>query len=113
MNEEKIIAEEIRAQYREKEDTKLEELKKLDRKVKTPCEIFAYCFGIVGALILGMGMCLAMKVIGDMMALGIVVGIVGIAAVSLTYPLYARMLKNRKKKYGEKIIKLSDEILDK
>lgn len=112
MNEEKIIAEEIRAQYREKEDTKLDELIKLDRKVKVPCEIFAYCFGIVGALILGLGMCLAMKVIGNVMALGIVIGVVGLAAVSLTYPLYVRMIKNRKKKYGQKILQLSDEILE-
>ena len=102
MNEEKIIAEEIRAQYREKEDTKLDELLKLDRKVKVPCEIFAYCFG----------MCLAMKVIGNVMALGIVIGVVGLAAVSLTYPLYVRMMKNRKKKYGQKILQLSDEILE-
>ena len=112
MNEEKIIAEEIRAQYREKEDTKLDELLKLDRKVKVPCEIFAYCIGIVGALILGLGMCLAMKVIGNVMALGIVIGVVGLAAVSLTYPLHVRMMKNRKKKYGQKILQLSDEILE-
>ena len=40
-------------------------LKKLDNKVKTPVNIFTYTFGIISALILGLGMCLCMKVIGD------------------------------------------------
>ena len=103
MNDEKKIAEQIRAQYEVKDASRLDELKKLDGKVKTPCGIFAYSFGTVGALVLGVGMCLAMKVIGDLMALGVAVGLVGIAMVSLTYPLYARMLKSRKKKYGGEI----------
>ncbi len=104
--------EKIRNQYTEREKTKLDELKSLDRKVKRPASIFAYVFGAIGALVLGTGMCLAMKIIGDFMALGIVIGLVGIAMVSLTYPIYKGILQSRKKKYSSQILEISDELLN-
>ena len=107
----KTEAEKIREQYLEKGETDLDRLRKLDRKVKRPAEIFAYIFGIAGALVLGVGMCLAMKVIGNLMPLGIAIGCVGIAMVSVNYPIYESMLKSRKKKYAEQVLSLSDELL--
>lgn len=104
--------EKIRNQYTEREKTKLDEVKALDRKVKRPASIFAYVFGTIGALVLGTGMSLAMKIIGDLMALGIVVGVAGIAMVSLTYPMYKAILKSRKKKYSSKILELTNELLN-
>lgn len=109
-NESKIAAA-IREEYTEKQTTKLSELVELDRKVKRPAEIFAYSFGTVGALVLGTGMCLAMEVIGSMMPLGIVVGVVGIAMVTANYFIYKAMVKKGKKKYGRRILELSNEIL--
>lgn len=106
------VTERIRNQYTEREPTKLDELRALDKKVKRPANVFAYIFGTVGSLVLGTGMCLAMKVIGDMMPLGIAVGLVGIAWVSLTRPIHKAILKSRKKKYSEKVFELSDHILN-
>lgn len=103
--------ERIRGEYLPTQKTKLDELKALDRRVKRPAEIFAYTFGSVGSLVLGTGMCLAMKVIGDMMVLGIAVGVVGIALVTANYFLYEKILKSRKKKYGKEILALSDDLL--
>jgi len=57
-------------------------------------------------------MCLSLKVIGDMFALGIVVGCVGIAVCIANYFIYKAVLKARKKKYGEKIVELSGELLN-
>lgn len=111
MNNEAIKAEEIRKQYEEKEATKLDELKVLDSKVRRPPQIFAYTFGSLSSLVLGTGMCLAMKVIGNSMALGICVGVLGIGLCALTYPLYKKILSKRKKKYASEIIALSNEIL--
>lgn len=106
----------IRADYVEKKVTKLDELKALDRKVKRPAEIFAYSFGALSSLVLGTGMSLAMKVIGTTlsfaMPLGICVGVVGIALVSINYPIYKRILKNRKQKYSGQILALSDSLLN-
>ncbi len=103
----------IKAQYAAKENTKLDQLKALDKKVKRPAQIFTYTFGTVGALVLGTGMCLAMKVIGNSMPLGIVIGVAGIAMVSANYWLYKKWLGARKRKYAKQVIQLSDNLLNK
>ncbi len=103
--------EEIKAQYVPAGKTKLDELKALDRKVKRPAEITAYSVGSIGSLVLGTGMCFAMKVIGNMMPLGIVIGVAGIAIVTANYFLYKKILKSRKNKYAQEIIDLSNELL--
>ena len=116
MTTEMKTIERIRASYAEKEMTKFDELKQLDRRVKRPAEIFAYVFGSLSSLVLGTGMCLAMKVIGASlsfaMPLGIGVGILGIALVSVNYPIYKSILKNRKKKYASRIMELSNSLLN-
>lgn len=101
----------IRENYTQKKETKFDELKALDKKVKMPALIFAYIFGSIGSLVLGTGMCLAMKVIGNAMALGIVIGLVGILMVSVNYFIYKKILSLRKKKYQEKVLSLTDELL--
>lgn len=117
MDNEKTKIEKIRESYLEKELTKLEELKKLDKRAKYPAKIFAYVYGSLSSLVLGVGMCLAMNVLGAglsfAMPLGICVGILGIILVSTTYSIYQKVLKNRKEKYSSRIIKLSDSLLNK
>ena len=102
-----FLVQKIRTEYTEKEHTELDELKALDKKVKRPPTVFAYVFGTVGSLVLGTGMSLAMKVIGDMMPLGIAVGALGIAMVCLTYPIYKSFLARRRKRYASEILELS------
>ena len=108
--------ERIRASYTEKETTKLDELKALDRKVKRPAQIFAYVVGSVSSLVLGTGMSLAMKIIGASlpfaMPLGIGVGLLGIALVSINYPMYKAILKHRKQKYAKQIFEITDSLLN-
>ena len=65
MNTDKIYAESIVNEYAPKETSKVVALKKLDRKAKEPANIFAFTFGILSSLLLGTGMSLSMKVIGD------------------------------------------------
>ncbi len=117
MKEKEIsFAEKMLSSYSEKQPSKVEELKSLDKKVKRSAEIFAYTFGIISSLILGVGMCLAMKVIGGtnlLMALGIVIGVVGIALCVCNYFIYKAILNSRKKKYASQIISLSNKILNK
>lgn len=114
MNTDKIFAEAIANEYAPKDTSKVVALKKLDRKAKSKAEIFAYSFGIVMSLVLGVGMCLAMQVIGSgtavSMAAGIVVGIVGIAGVSVNYPIYKKLLESGKRKYAYEIMQLAKEI---
>ena len=93
--------EKMRSDYSEKKPTALEQLKRKDKAVKMPAEAFAYTFGIIGALVLGVGMCLAMKVFADLFVLGVVVGIVGIAMVCANYFIFNAILKSRKNKYAQ------------
>ncbi len=112
MNTDKIYAEAIANEYSVKDTSKVVALKKLDRKVKLPSLIFAYSFGTIMALVFGLGMCLAMKVIGNgtlMFVLGIVIGIIG---VSINYPIYRKMLETNKKKYAYDIIELAKQIAE-
>lgn len=102
----------IREQYAEKtkEKSAFDELLELDKKAKLPAIIFAFTFGIIGALVLGLGMCLAMEVIGNSMILGIAIGIVGIVMVSVNYTIYSAIISARKKKYAPRILEISDSI---
>ena len=114
MNTDKIYAESIANQYAPKDTSKVVALRKLDAHAKRPAAIFTYTFGIAAALVLGIGMCLAMKVIGDgstaMMVLGIVIGLVGIACMSVNYPLYKKFLAKGKQEYAYEIMQLAKEI---
>ncbi len=113
MNTDKIYAEAIANEYAPKDTSKVIALKKLDRKAKSKANIFTYTFGVIMALVLGAGMCLSMKVIGDgstfMMAVGIIVGIIGIAGISVNYPIYKKLLENGKKQYAFEIMQLAKQ----
>lgn len=113
MNTDKVFAEALASEYAPKDTSKITALQKLDRKAKLPAEIFTYTFGIVAALIMGVGMCLSMKVIGDgtgMMIFGIFLGILGLIGMGINYPIYKKKLENGKKKYAFEIIELANQI---
>lgn len=114
MNTDKIYAEAIANEYAPKDTSKVVALKKLDRKAKSKANVFAYTFGVIMTLVLGAGMCLSMKVIGDgssfMTIVGIVVGVIGIVGISVNYPIYKKLLDNGKKKYAFEIMQLAKEI---
>ena len=116
MNTDKTYAERIASEYAPAETRKVVALRKLDHRAKRPANIFAYTFGVVMALLLGTGMCLSMKIIGDggplMMGLGVTAGLIGIAGMSVNYALYRRILSNSKKKYSADIIALANQIAD-
>lgn len=111
-NNEKKYVEKILKSYTETEPTKLDELRVLVAKSIKPALTFALVFGILGSLIMGFGMCLAMEVIfPGLMWLGIVIGVVGIAMVSVNYLIYKKLLAKGKAKYATQIKALSDELL--
>lgn len=114
MNTDKIYAESIAKEYAPKNTSKVIALKKLDRKAKRGANFFAYTFGSVMALVMGIGMCLSMNVIGpettNIMILGIITGIIGIVGVGINYPIYKRILESGKKKYAYDIVQLAKEI---
>lgn len=118
-NDQEFLVQKIRSRYTEKKHTEILELKKLDAKVKRPAKVFAYIFGTVGAIVMGAGMSLVMtdiaKTVGiqNPMVYGIVIGIIGMVMAIINYPIYKSILTSRRKKYADKIIALSDKIMNK
>lgn len=117
-HDQEFMVQKIRTQYTEKEATQLDELKALDAEVKYPANVFAYTFGSVGAIIMGTGMSLVMTDIGarmgntEAMVIGSIVGVVGMVMAIVNYPIYKNILSSRRKKYADKIMELSDKILN-
>lgn len=115
MNTDKIYAESLVNEYSKKATSKVVALRKLDKKAKAPSNIFAYTFGIVFALIFGLGMCLGMNVIGGttgLMVLGIIIGIIGMIGMAINFPVYKRLKEKGKKKYAFEIMQLAKEIAE-
>ena len=117
MNTDKIYAESLAKEYAPKDNSKITALRKLDKKAKMPATIFTYTFGIITALIAGVGMCLSMNVIGGDTAiftvLGIIIGIIGLAGMGVNYPIYKKLVEQGKKKYAFEIVELAKEISEK
>ena len=108
--------ENIRKKYLPKEEDKMEQLRKLHAIPTQKAQAASLAVGILGALIMGTGMSLAMTEIGAAlgslaMVLGIAVGLVGMVLVALAYPFYNRVLKKQREKIAPEILRLSDELL--
>ena len=108
--------EDIRKKYLPKEEDKMGQLRKLHAIPTQKAQAASLAVGIIGALIMGTGMSLAMTEIGAAlgslaMVLGIAVGLVGMVLVALAYPLYNRVLKKQREKIAPEILRLSDELL--
>ncbi len=111
----------IRKKYAAPEETedKMAQLRRLDASVTQKASMYSLVVGIIGALILGGGMSLAMTDIGEQlgasgnmsMLIGIIIGVVGIILVSLAYPLYNRIVKKEREKIAPEILRLTDELM--
>ena len=118
-NDKDFLVQKIRTQYTEKENTELDALRELDRKVKRPANVFSYVFGSIGAIIMGAGMSLVMTDIGAAVGIekpmmpGIIIGVIGMVLAIVNYPVYKSILGSRRKKYADEIIVLSDKIMSK
>lgn len=110
----KVYASRIAEEYAPKKEKKALQLKKLDEKVKRPAYIFAYTFGIIASLILGLGMSFVMTDFGPSgtlgLVLGIILGVIGLILCGVNYFLYLKILNARKQKYAYDITKLAEEI---
>ena len=106
----------IRNAYLPKEEDKMEQLRKLHAMPTQKAQAISLAIGIIGALILGTGMSLCMTDLGAAlgrfaMALGIVVGLIGMVMVAAAYPMYNRTLKTERQKIAPEIFKLTDELM--
>ena len=102
----------IRQKYLPKEEDKMAQLRKLDRNVTVYSTIPAVLLGIIGALLLGIGICCVTIASWSAYFIpGIVTGIIGLLIMVLAYPLYIIVLKRKQAEAAPQILRLSEEIM--
>ena len=100
----------IRKKYLPRGETKLEELKRLDRLVQNSGVTESLCAGIGGCLVFGLGLCLAMEVIGHMIWLGVILGLIGTAGMLAAFPVYRKFFNKAKAQHTPRILELSAQL---
>lgn len=99
----------IRQKYLPQTESKLEELKRLDGLVQSSGVTESLCAGIGGCMIFGLGLCLA-EVIGNMVWLGILLGLAGMAGMLVAFPVYRKVFNKAKMRYSPRILELAAEL---
>jgi len=103
--------ESIRNKYMPREESKLERLKKLDLRVQMAGTIESLCFGIVGALVFGVGMCFFLDVFAGAAWLSALFMIIGSLIMIPAYPIYRKIAQKTKAELTPEILRLSEEIM--
>lgn len=108
--------ESIRKKYLPREEDKMEQLRALDRSASQKAQAWAIGLGVIGALVLGTGMSLAMTELGALigelaMLIGILIGLIGMVLVALAYPVYNRILKKERRRIAPEILRLTEELM--
>lgn len=109
----------IRGKYISPTESGIDRLRKLDASVSHKASAYAIALGVIGVLLLGTGMSLAMTELAHAlgmstslgMVLGIGIGVPGILLVALAYPLYNRIVKKERARIAPEILRLTDELL--
>ena len=110
--EERKEIDSIRRQYspQEQTETKLERLRRLDSLVKNTAVVWSLIFGIIGCLVFGLGLTMVLE--WNILLWGIVLMVIGSVPMAIAYPIYNKLLKKGKAKYGDEILRLSEELLN-
>ena len=103
--------ESIRKKYMPQAESKLEQLKRLDLRVQTAGTVESLCFGIVGVLVFGLGMCFFLEVLSGAVWLAVFLMVLGTGSMLPAYPLYRRIFKKTKAELTPEILHLSEEIM--
>ena len=103
----------IRKQYapqEKKAESKIERLRRLDALVKNTAIIWSLVLGVVGTLVLGLGLTMILE--WSIWLWGIVLMVIGSVPMAIAYPVYKSTLNKGKAKYGDEILRLSEELLN-
>lgn len=100
----------IRKKYLPQEETKLEELKRLDNLVQSAGIMESLILGVGGCLVFGLGMCFAMEVIGNAVWLGILLGLIGTIGMLFAYPVNRKCYNKAKAEHTSRILELTAEL---
>lgn len=101
----------IREKYEPKQESKMEQLRRLDKSATKKGTLVSIAIGVFSSLVMGLGMCCTMVWTDTLFVQGIVIGLVGIFGVAMAYPAYKAVTRREREKIAPEIIRLSDELL--
>lgn len=101
----------IRQKYAPQEEDKMELLRRLDRSVTEKGTVISMILGVIGTLIMGLGMSLAMVWQGIWFIPGIVIGLTGIGILAAAYPVYNHVTRKERERIAPEILRLTDELM--
>lgn len=93
------------------EESKIEEIKKLDNIVNSIPKIIALSLGIIGILLFGAGLTFFLEWT-HIWYFGIPFIVISLIPIILAYPMHNLFYKKLRDKYGPKIIQLSNDLLE-
>lgn len=102
----------IREKYLPREESKLEQLRRLDESTTKKGLACSLMLGIAGSLVLGIGMCCTMLWGNVLFVPGVIIGLLGIAGVALAYPLNNYLTKKERQRLAPEILKLTSELMN-
>lgn len=102
----------IREKYLPKEETKMDQLRRLDESATKKGMACALVLGTISALVLGLGMCCTMVWQDILFLPGVFIGCVGIIGVSITYPLFNRITSQERQRLAPEILRLTNELMN-
>ena len=98
-------------EFKKEENSKLEQLRKLDESVRITATMVSISVGVIGVLLFGLGLSFILVWANSLFVAGIINGISGIILIAMALPVY-NMVENKKmKKIAPEIIRLTDELM--
>ena len=103
----------IRKKYlpQAEQESKLEQLRKLDASLMTTAFIVSMAVGIAGALVFGTGMCCFL--VWRLWALGALLCVAGVIGMLAAPGLYRRLVEKRRQQIAPEILRLTEELSQK
>ena len=89
-------------------DADLERLRALDKRAELPGTMAGIALGLAGVLILGLGMSLILR--SEHFAIGVVTGVLGLAAAGLAAPVSMAVTRRSREKIKDEVLALTEKI---
>lgn len=99
----------IKAKYTPAVESKMDQLRRLDKKAEKKGMMVSITVGTLSMLLFGFGLS-CVTVWDRLFILGIVAGIIGFAGMGIAYMLYNVITKNERERMAPEILKLVQEL---
>lgn len=100
----------IREKYLPKEETRLDQIRRLDAGVTRKGTAASLTLGILSSLVLGTGMSCCLVWGGSLMLPGIAIGILGLGGMVGAYPLYTCTIRRERARIAPEILRLTEDV---